>query len=86
MEKQKEKKNIYGHISDLFQGDGQKKKKSFFDFNAIKKLIISFGVYAIIGFLIGTICDILLGLNYLGLVLSLGFMVIWFIRKLKNYL
>jgi len=87
----KEKKNIFEHIADNI---GTKKtkdlfsdeKKSTFGFEELKNIIISFCIYAALGLIIGTICDIVLGIGYLSIVLALVFIIIWILKKFGNYL
>ena len=90
-EKEKEKRNIFEHIADAVGSKDSKSlfggKKAFtFGFDEFKKLIISFAIYAFLGLVIGTICDILLGTGYLSIVMCLVFIVFWILRKFGKYL
>lgn len=85
MPNEKEPKNIFEHASSIFGGKKQKKKPSF-TMEDMKKMIISLIVFISIGFVIGTMIDILLETNAFGLLLALFFVLLWLLKKFGKYL
>ena len=88
---EREKKTIFGHIADAMgETDTRKlfnsKKKSVFNFEMIKKMIVSLIVYGALGLLIGTVVDIVLGVGYAGPAMAVVFIIIWLVRKFRSYL
>jgi len=89
--KKKEPKNVFQHIGSMFGSDDKKTKtqtdrKSLFDIFAIKKLAISFFVFAAIGYVIGMIIDIFLEMDKFAMALSLVFILLWLLKTAGHYL
>jgi len=91
MPKERERKTIFQHASDLL-GSKEKKKgkvtlgKPLIDLDNLKKTVISFVVYMALGWLIGTIIDMIIKTNYAGIALACAFIIFWILKKFKDYL
>lgn len=69
-----EGKTIFEHLG--IKGEG---------FAGIKRKLYGLGVYAVVGFIIGTIVDVLLGSGIYGYIIGLVFVLIWIMKTYGSY-
>lgn len=85
--KEREKKTIFGHVSDAMGVHLQKQVKGTVSYmEMIKNLILSLSVFLAIGFVVGLITDIFLKTGYLAQVGALMMLLFWIYRKGRRYL
>jgi len=84
----KEKKNIFGHMADALGMSVVKTARGQIPMlERIKKIVLGLSVYMAIGYVIGMVADIFLKSSWsLATVFALIMLLVWLIRKGKEYL
>lgn len=86
-QKEREKKTIFGHVSDAMGLHLTKQVKGSVDFmTMIKNIVLSLATFLAIGFIVGMISDIFLKTGYLPQLGALMMLLFWVFRKGRGYL
>lgn len=73
-------KTLFEHIGLTGGGKNSETMEKY------KKLLISCCVFMVIGYIMGIMLDIMLNVNYYGLILALAMLLIWILRVFGKYL
>ena len=82
-EKKEEGKTLFEHLGLT---GGQKDGAINKSFEKMKKMAISFGVYVLIGYILGMILDVMLSSGIYSIVLALTMSLIWIVAAFGKYL